>query len=132
MSPERVNWVVRHARWIMLIGAVVWGISLCLAAPGAMTAFMLVALGASGATLGAWRRERGLWMPAGLFLLVWLPVCVGLQVDQALHGLPAGGFPPGEVADFAASLAVMGWHVGFLATVFRHNRDLSRRLRQEE
>jgi hypothetical protein len=132
MQPVRVEWVIGHARWIMLTGAVVWGLSLSLAAPGAMTGFMLVALGASGATFGAWRREPGLWMLAGLFLMIWLPVCVGLQVDKALHGLPAGGFPAGEVADFATSLVVMGWHVGFLATVFRHNRNLSRSLRQKE
>lgn len=126
MHPDRVELVIRHAPRVMLAGALLWGASRYFSIPGAVTGFMLVALGASGGTFTAWRREPGLWMLAGLYLLVWLPICIVLQLDFALHGLPAGQWDPWQLVDFAASLAVMSWQVGFLVTVFRVNRGVAR------
>ena len=59
--------------------------------PGILVGFFAATLGAAGGALEKWRSERGLWMLAMLFFLIYaflyVCFCIG-QVADALRGGP--------------------------------------------
>jgi uncharacterized membrane protein len=75
MSPQRVDWVIRYYRWLIVGGAVLCAIGCRFETFGVVTGAFLIPLGAGGGSFAAWRREPGLWMMACAFLALFFPLC---------------------------------------------------------
>ncbi len=126
MSPDRVDWVIRNHRWLILSGVALCAVGCRFETFGLVTGAFLIPLGASGGSLGAWRREQGLWMLACAFLALFLPLYAIFE-----HRAFAGGFrdshlSPWQMMDFVVATAVLFFQVRFYVTVARSNWLVSR------
>ena len=100
-DPEKV------VRWaaVLLLGAMLLGF-LCakLEIPGIVTCMFLAALGAGGGMLMQYRTDRGLWMLAALFLVIYCGIYVLFFVGQLGDVLRNAAQPPvGIVVDCSVS-----------------------------
>ena len=84
--------MVPIAPYLLLGGMAALGLSAYFDGGGIITAGFVLALGAASASLDEWRSERGLWMLAGLFLLIYGAIyicfCIG-QLQDVLRGAQA-------------------------------------------
>ena len=87
---------------------------------------MAISLGASGAVFRDWRSERGLWMLACLFLLLFgfvYCLCVYGELRDLWQGR---GFPGwGVWVDALIGMALLSSHVRILAQIVRLNFKIS-------
>ncbi len=119
--------VIRWAGPLILVGAVLGFASARLELPGVITAMFAIAFGASGGSLVQWRHERGLWMLAGIFLLLNITIyslCVYGKVSDLARGAPPNDF--GLIIDFSLGTLVLSSTIQFLWRVAKHNWTLSR------
>ena len=67
--------VVIHCAPGLLIVGILWFFASALVdGHGIITALFAVSLGAAGASLERWQSERGLWMLAGLYFVIWVVI----------------------------------------------------------
>ena len=118
--------VIRWAGPLILAGMILGVASARLEIPGIISAGFCVGLGAAGGSLVAWRTDRGLWMLAGLFLLVYCAI-YGLmmygKVTDLMRGPPGGGI--GLIVDLAVATSLLSGTIRLLWRVTRYNWALS-------
>lgn len=114
--------VVPYSPWILLGGMAVVAASYLGDGAGLISGFFCAALGAAGGSLVNWQRERGLWMLAGVFLVmfsaVYLLSCCGQLADVWR------GAKPADLAvsvDFVVGTLLLSAMLRFLVTVARDN-----------
>lgn len=117
-------------RWAgaLIFGGMLLGIaSAWLELPGVITAMFAITLGASGGSLVRWRYERGLWMLAGLFFLVFAAI-YGLYIYGQGRDLVRGAARPdvGLAIDFSLGTLLLSSTIRFLWRVAKYNWNLSR------
>jgi ferredoxin len=95
--------------------------------PGVITAMIAIGFGASGGSLVHWRYERGLWMLAGLFLLVYAAI-YGLFIYGQVGDIVRGARRPavGLMLDFSLGTMILSGTLRFLSRVAKHNWTFSR------
>ena len=123
-DPE---FVVRWA-WLLLLVAMLLGF-LCarLEIAGIFTCAFLGALGAGGGMLVQYRTDRGLWMLAALFLVIYCGLYVLFFVGQLGDVLRnAGQAPVGVVVDFSVATLLLSANIRFLFRIARFNWSISR------
>ena len=120
--PQDPDQLGRQGRWYLLVGLVLICLSRFTDGFGIISAIMAGGLGASGAVFRQWRSEPGLWMLAGLFLLL-LGSAYGVMLYGELRDLWQRNARPGwEVwVDFSLGLVLLGSHVRILAQIVRLN-----------
>ena len=114
--------VVRWAGFLLL-GAMLFGF-LCakLDLPGINTCWSLAALGAGGGSLVQYRRDRGLWMLAALYLLIYCGFYVLFFIEQVGDILRNAAQPPlGVGIDFTVATLLLSANIRFLYRVGRFN-----------
>ena len=118
--------VVRFAAPLILLGMLMGFVCANLELPGVITSVYAIALGASGGSLVRWQTDRGLWMLAGVFLLLFISI-YGLiiigQVSDLLRGAPQPDV--GLVLDFTIATVLLCANLRFLFRVARFNWALS-------
>ena len=123
MSPLFADFLIARYRWIMLLGLLLLGLSRVLDGFGLITGWMAIWLGASGGSFGQYRKDSGLWMLSGLFLMIVLPgfavLACGPISDIARAHVPS----PSDV-DLWGTLFFLAVHVLFLTTVTRKSWSL--------
>lgn len=119
--------VIRWAGPLILVGMLLGFASARLECPGVITAMFAIGLGACGGSLVHWRHEHGLWMLAGLFLLVHCAI-YGLfiygQVRDIFRGAPQ--LDVGLMIDFGIGTMLLSGTLRFLWRVTKYNRTFSR------
>jgi hypothetical protein len=119
--------IVRFAGLPMLTGFLLAFVSARYHVGGVITGLFLISLGACGGTLTEWRTERGLWMLAGLFLVMNCTIyCLFAygQMRDWVRGAPAAGL--GTTIDFVLGTTLLTTNIRFLAKVTQQNLELSR------
>src|SRR5260221_14299657 len=100
--------VIRSARALILAGMLLGYACARLEIPGVISAVFAVGLGASGGCLVQWRTDRGLWMLAGLFLLInsgiWTLVTCA-HIFDIIRGVPQGDV--GLTVDFGMGSSLL-------------------------
>lgn len=95
--------------------------------PGVVTCTVLLMLGAAAGSLEQYRAERGLWMLAALWIVIftatYLMFSVGRMLDVARN---APALPIGLLADFAIATALLTASVRFLWRIVLFNWSFSR------
>jgi hypothetical protein len=94
--------------------------------PGLISAFYAVGLSAMGGSMAQWRTERGLWMLAGLFLLVWgaiYGISLYGEFQDFVRGAPMG---VGLLIDVTVATAILSTKLRFLWRVAQYNWRFSR------
>jgi hypothetical protein len=89
---------------------------------GVITAFFAMNLFASAASLTHWRTERGLWMLALLFFLIYVftyACCVLGTIRDAIRGIQVDDTP--LFIDFTIGFLLLSITLRFLATVAKEN-----------
>ncbi len=106
----------------MLLGFV----SVWFGLPGVITAVFAITLGAAGGSLIRWRHDRGLWMLAGLFLLLFVGI-YGLTLYGRGRDIVRGAAQPeiGLAIDFSLGTLLLSSTVRFLWRVAKYNWTLS-------
>ncbi|HEV8004207.1 MAG TPA: hypothetical protein VGP63_30360 [Planctomycetaceae bacterium] len=113
--------VIRWAGPLILCGMTVAFLSARLRTPGLLSAFQVIALGAMGGSLVQWRTERGLWMLAGLFFVVWSAI-YGLCLYGEIHDIVAGAqVSIGLTIDAGIAMSFYSTMLRFLWRVTREN-----------
>lgn len=119
--------ITRWARQILLMGMALIAFSIWCDSPGIITGVFAVGLGASGACLVQWRTERGLWMLAGLFFVLYcfIHTCIVFgQFNDAICGAAPVGFGLG--LDAAIGTTILSAQLRFLWAVFKANITVTR------
>src|SRR4051794_23206231 len=117
--------VVRLAPYFLIGGMLGFVGSYLLDGFGAITAFSTVALGAAGASLEKWQTERGLWMLAALFAVIYAIIygCfVYGRISDLLRGAPGVGIP--LALDISIGSMLLLGQLRFLRSVVRQNYSL--------
>jgi hypothetical protein len=116
------NAIVPIAPYLLLGGMASIGIIRQFDGVGVITAVLVMGLGAAGAGLETWRTERGLWMLAGLLLLMYGAIYVGFCIGQ-LQDVLRGAQPPETLTliDFSIGTAVLAIVLRFLTRVVIEN-----------
>ncbi len=121
-EPDRI---IRWAGALILGGMAVAFLSARLGTPGLLSAFQAIALGATAGSLVQWRTDRGLWMLAGFFLVVWSAI-YGLCLYGEIRDIVAGAqIDIGIAIDWALAMSFYGTMLRFLWRVTRENWRLS-------
>jgi hypothetical protein len=101
--------IARTGPYLLLGGMIAIALSSIADGVGILTAWNLAGLGATGAALSDWRKERGLWMLASLMFLlygaIYVIACVAHVLDQ-LRGAPA--LPAELMLDVLSGAALLG------------------------
>jgi hypothetical protein len=94
--------------------------------PGVCTGLFAISLGASGGSLVSWRYDRGLWMLAGLFFLVWVGI-YGLFIYGEVRDIVRGAPKPdlSLMIDFSLGTMFLSANLRFLFRVAKFNWTLS-------
>jgi hypothetical protein len=136
MRPEHLLLLLRgdptaittYANHLFVGGFVLTGLSLLMGGNGILTGFFLAGIGGAGLFLAEWRSDRGLWMLAGLFLIINLFVygcfCVG-QIRDAIHGVQIEGLA--LLIDVTLATGLLIATIRFLTRVAVENFASSRR-----
>jgi hypothetical protein len=103
VNPATADRLVQFAAVPMLLGIACWlgGLKI--------SAMMLVGIGAMAASLSNWRTERGLWMLAGLFLVMYGGIYLSLlilSIQQVIAGRAGQGVLAFDVVIGTCSLGV--------------------------
>lgn len=86
----------------------------------------LIGLGSAGCCLGNWRTERGLWMLAGLFWLIYGGIHGLFVVYEVFDAIQGRAMPPFfEFADLGSGAMLLGIVTSFLWRVMIANYRLS-------
>jgi hypothetical protein len=134
MSRFRPETIIEHYRGIGLLGLLLLFLNLVSDGFGVITGSMLVMLGSMGGCFRDYRRESGLWMLSGFYL-----VFVGLLLaffaygtaDEILrYGLSRLLSEMGS--DYAAATLVLMGEAAFLLTVTRTNWRLKKKTERPE
>jgi hypothetical protein len=125
--PHDPDTLIRQAPWYLLGGVLLVCASRFLDGFGTASAVMAVSLGASGAVFRGWRSERGLWMLAGLFLLLFgagYSLCIYGQLRDLWQGR---GCPRWDVwVDVLIGTVLLGSQVRILGQIVRLNVKIRR------
>jgi hypothetical protein len=97
---------------------------------GFVTGAFLIPLGAGGGAFRAWRRERGLWMLACLFLVLFLPTYGIFEYQSLASGFRGSGISPWQVLDFTVATGVLFFQIRFFVTVARINWLFSQHMKE--
>lgn len=103
VNPATADRLVHFAAVPMLLGIAFWLGGLKIAA------MMLGGIGAMAACLSNWRTERGLWMLAGLFLVMYGGIYLSLlilSIQQVIAGRAGQGVLAVDVVIGTCSLGV--------------------------
>jgi hypothetical protein len=114
--------IVQAVPYFLLGGMAALGLSAYFDGTGIIAAGFVFALGTAGASLDEWRTERGLWMLAGLFLLIYGAVYVCFCIGQ-LQDVLRGAQPPDTLTliDVSIGTAVLVVNLRFLTRVAIEN-----------
>ena len=118
--------VIRWAGLLILGGLLLGAASAWLKFPGVITAAFAISLGASGGTLIRWRTEPGLWMIAGLFLILFSSIYALCLFGQGRDLLRGAGRPDlGVVIDLSLGTTLLASTNRFLWRVAKTNWKLA-------
>jgi hypothetical protein len=129
MNPERVDWVMRQSRWVMMAGLALLALGYRFQTFGFITGFFLIPLGAGATSLAAWRRKPGLWMLPCVFLALFLPIYAIFEYQSLAGGFSGSRLSFWQVVDFMVATALLLFQVRFFVTVARLNWLLSRHMK---
>jgi hypothetical protein len=94
--------------------------------PGLLSCFQLAAFAVSAAMLTDFRVERGLWMLAALFFVIWAGISL-MWLYGETHDLIRGVAPPTTlVVDAAIATSIMHSHTKYLWKIAIRNMAVSR------
>ncbi len=118
--------VIRWAGQLILFGMLLAFLSVQLDWPGVITAVFAIGLGAAGGSLVHWRDERGLWMLAGVFLLIYTAI-YALSAFGQVGDIIRGARQPeiSLVIDFSVGTMLLSATLRFLWRVARENWTFS-------
>ncbi|HEV2295255.1 MAG TPA: hypothetical protein VGR35_15490 [Tepidisphaeraceae bacterium] len=119
LSPSRLDRALRRGAWFIVIGFPVLVAVVAMQQGPTVTPMMATALGAGCGSLGEWRRDRGLWMLAVVFLLMFFPIYlafVGMELFGSKSELSIL-----QIIDFSIATMVVGQLCRVLVSVAVHN-----------
>jgi hypothetical protein len=118
--------IIRWAPTLILVGMALAFVSAQFEIPGLISSFYAIGLGASGGAMAKWRTERGLWMLAGLCLVLWGAI-YGMNLYGEFHDALIGAKTDfGLVIDFCIATAILSTNLRFLWRVAQCNWCFSR------
>ena len=122
-DPE---YVIRWYRLILAAALVVGLIVVQLDWPGVITCVFTAALGAAGGSFGAYRSERGLWMLAALYLLIYGGI-YGIIAFAHVHDVLRNALPTPLpiIIDATVGTLILTINLQFLFAAGRINWALS-------
>jgi hypothetical protein len=123
-DPEAI---VAYGPHIFLAAFLIIALSLLVDGTGILAGFFAAGLGGAGILLANWRTERGLWMLAGVYLVVNLFVygCFSVgQIRDALQGVQVESVA--LLVDFTIGTLLLVTTIRFLVNVARENYQISR------
>ena len=125
MSPEQIDrFIRRQSGWLTAGGFLFFAGGFWFDWPGAIIGWMAGWLGLSGVIFGDcdWRRERGLWLIAGLFFVMSAFSCAVLQMSVVEVLLDGPAWPRFfALCDYLCGFGLLAWHGQFLVFVARSN-----------
>lgn len=115
-------------RMQLLVGPAFAALFLCawFGVPALLTSFQLVAFSISAATLSDFRTEKGLWMLATLYFVLWAAISMIWTYGEVRDWMNGAAPPQGILVDGAFATLVMQSHVRYLWKIMRCNRSVSR------
>lgn len=119
--------IIRSSQTALLAGMAGGFFAVSFDFPGLITSIFLLTLGAAGASLAAYRAERGLWMLAAVLLVMFTAIYILISAGEIRDVLRNAPNPPISLTiDFAIATALLTTNLRFLWRVALFNWSLSK------